>query len=92
MSNFVGDFSFVKDDMFRKALEHDYSVVCKLDLWSYFENIDPQTIFSFDEKLNAIDQWYDQHSGASFHISMKNMQIIARYGWGHLVWRHLSEK
>jgi hypothetical protein len=90
MSYLIGDFSFVKDPMWRKAIEHDYNVVCKLDLWSYFKHYNSGTPFALDQKLNNI-QWYDGHSGASWSLSMTNMRIIAKYGWNNLVQRHLRE-
>ena len=90
MSYLIGDFSFVKDPMLRKAIEHDYTVVCKLDLWSYFEHYNSGTTFLLLFKLNNV-QWYDGHSGASWSLSMTNMRIIAKYGWNNLVQRHLRE-
>jgi len=71
-----GDFSFVKDDLYREVLTWDYKVVNENNLWSYFrKNKDSFTI----QNLNY--DWHNYHSGSSWCISMRNMEYIAKHGW-----------
>ena len=75
-----GDFWFIKDSLFRESLEWDYQVMIENDLWESFKKRDDDKPFIYDELVTCY-AWYLGHSGASWCISMRNMEYIAKHGW-----------
>ena len=79
-----GNFSFIKDSLVLETLQWDYNVVEKNDLWDYFKNHDIKKPFMFSNEINDY-KWYDGHSGASWALSMRTMERIAKNGWENFV-------
>lgn len=86
-----GDFTFVKDKMWRTTLENAYKYTTELNMWTFFkEETPPQDtgyMFWNEPKLerlrNALDS--DGHSGANMSICLRNMEYIAKHGWDNYV-------
>ena len=83
-----GRFDFVRDPMFRMCLEDAYDAVDEMNLWDYLK----QNIFeSFTYYHNRPDHALHTtllkkvdrrglHSGASYGITMRVMERIAKHG------------
>ena len=79
-----GDFSFIKNDLERETLEHDFNVISQKELWEYFKNHDSSKPFFLD--INLINyNWYPGHSSCSHALSMRKMEYITKYGWDKFV-------
>ena len=76
-----GDFSFMVDDMWRKTLSHDYSVISP-DGWAALKRHDGNKSFMWDEIRSKM---YGGHSGASQACSLRCMERIAKIGWDQYV-------
>ena len=92
----VGDFTFIKDPMFQKAVENAYIHVNETNLWEFFKTYTPDEdkgyMYSRNATLDKISLALssDGHSGASFAITMRNMQLIALRGWDGYVKTYLK--
>jgi hypothetical protein len=81
-------FDFEESTLMRTCLEDAYDAVTELDLWDYLRD---NTFESFtyykgpDEalhaKLLALVDKRNLHSGASYGITMRNMESIAKEGY-----------
>jgi len=82
-----GDFSFIKDNMFKKAVENAFKYINDNNLWEFFKTYEPDAdkgfLFSRNETLDKLSKvlYNDGHSGTSFAITMRNMQAIAKNDW-----------
>ena len=64
-----------------------HSAITKADLWGYFTM--PSSpgkdgfMFSTDQELVTLQKFikYDGHSGASYGMTMRVMELIAKMGW-----------
>lgn len=81
-------FDFIQDEMFRRGLEDAYDAVEEMKLWDYLgSNIfnsfayynGPNTILH-EELLKKADK-NNLHSGASYGITMRNIEQIAKNGF-----------
>ena len=79
-----GDFSFIKNTIYSISLHYDYNVVEKNNLWEFFKNYNGKSFMSTLTEVDNYD-WYPQHSGSSWSLSMKAMELIAKKGWEHFV-------
>ena len=83
-----GDFSFIKDECFIEALTHDYNCMTEDD-WKALMNHNPNASFLWDTNGPMWDKikekMWDGHSGASMAISLRQMESIAKNGWGKYV-------
>jgi hypothetical protein len=80
-----GDFSFIADSEVRIMFEDAYTAITRAEAWE-FVGRDPGDggfMYSSDPKSYAIqkEMKYDGHSGASYGITMRKMQQLARIGW-----------
>jgi len=80
-----GDFQWHPDSI---MLENMYKSISELNLWNWLSNFEAnkETGFVWTENTKEIDAIShrtiaDGHSGASFAISMRNMEYIAKNGW-----------
>lgn len=89
-----GDFSFIKgldSAMWKQSVENAYKYVEENNLWSFFQSFEPDKdkgfMFERNETLQKISKELDSdgHSGASFAITMRSMQLIAQKGWNEYV-------
>jgi len=75
-----GDFSFIEDMFQRKALEWDYEVTRKHNLWEYFRKYEDEFLYVFHTSRYI---WWPCHNICSKNVSLKTMEYIAKYGWDH---------
>jgi hypothetical protein len=79
-----GNFSFIKDPYDLEMLQWDYNVIEQNNLWKYFKNHDLKEPFMFSNEINNYN-WYNGHSGASWALSMRVMERIAKDGWENFI-------
>ena len=87
-----GDFSFIRDPFYRMFLHDAYQAVGMADAWSALRNESPPAdrgfMFSSSAATDMIQQcmrYANQHSGASYAITMRCMERIAKRGWSQFV-------
>ena len=96
MSYSVGDFSFISDNMFKQSIQNAYNYVNSNQLWDFFKTFEPDHdkgyMFSNHPTLVQISKALDSdgHSGASFALTMRNMQLIANNDWDTYVHIYLN--
>ena len=87
----VGDFSFIDDPLFRESLTYDFNAINEIgeEAWEAFMNHDPDHSFMYNTHGPIWDKIqknvYPGHSGASYGISMRIFEKIAKYGWEQFV-------
>lgn len=82
-----GDFSFIKDTMWRTMCEEMYAAITAADAWTLMKDDPGEGGFMFSGApviAKVIAHLNDTvgHSGTSFAITMRAMQHLARIGWG----------
>lgn len=87
-----GDFSFIRDPLYRMFLHDAYQAVGMADAWSALRNESPPAdkgyMFSSSPATDMIQQcmrYANEHSGASYAITMRCMESIAKKGWSSFV-------
>ena len=75
------------DDHSRVMLENAYTAISLTEMWDYMKKNSDSYMFSSDKEIKIISDkmeelGYHGHSGASFGITMRNMQFIALNGLG----------
>ena len=79
-----GDFRMSADSY---LLKNTYDAITMLKLWEWLAKYDPPAdkgfMFSHTPELKAITTATEEvgHSGASFAMTMRHMQLIAKKGW-----------
>ncbi len=73
------------DDHSRVMLENAYTAISLTEMWDYMKKNSDSYMFSTDKEIKIISDkieelGYHGHSGASFGITMRNMQFIALHG------------
>jgi hypothetical protein len=73
------------DDHSRVMLENAYQAISLTEMWDYMKKDRESFMFSKDKEIGIISDkmielGYDGHSGASFGMTMRNMQFIALNG------------
>jgi hypothetical protein len=66
-------------------LENAYTAISLTEMWDYMKKNSDSYMFSTDKEIKIISDkieelGYHGHSGASFGITMRNMQFIALHG------------
>jgi hypothetical protein len=94
-----GDFSFVRDPMWRMFLHDAYQAVGLADAWSYLRDESPPDdkgfMFSSSSATDTIQKFMrhrHDHSGASYGITMRCMERIAKRGWSEFVSGNLDSQ
>lgn len=87
---FAGDFSFMKEESDRAALEDMFQAVVATRSWEALreEPGDGGFMFGAPELARTISGALKDptvHSGSSYAWCMREMQFIARYGWNTYV-------
>ena len=89
--NSLGKFKFVEDTFERKVLEETFEIISNIEGgWEFFKEFEPHPHkgFMFSEhpiltKIgNAAEAHGHGHSGASWGMTMRTMERIAKDGWG----------
>ena len=75
------------DDHSRVMLENAYQAISLTEMWDYIKKDTESFMLCNDKELKVISDkmielGYDGHTGASFGITMRNMQFIALNGLG----------
>jgi len=94
-----GDFSFVESERERNMLENAFRAIDRLELWAWLRDIDPDMGFMFLScpEINRIGEEMVKepvgrlHSGASFGITMRNMEYIAKHSFDAFIQMWLDE-
>ena len=73
------------DNHSRVMLENAYQAISLTEMWDYMKKDIDSFMFSSDKEIGIISKkmeelGYGGHSGASFGITMRNMQFIALHG------------
>ena len=88
-----GDFSFIKCDLWRETLTHDYASLTR-EGWHALKHHDSTKSFMLDTNGPIWDsiraKMYDGHSGASMACSLRTLEQIAKSGWNDFVRRSES--
>ena len=78
-------FYWIKDELFRKVLVHDYQIAINYGLQNFFKKHDLNQSFMWDTHGTEFDilqeQCHGDHSGASFACSLRNLEQIFKYGF-----------
>jgi hypothetical protein len=89
MSNHtITDFSFIGDDQTRSMVTNGYTAVTQLEAWSWLSTYRAKKGFMFSDHPNitVIGDLMEAlpnppgHSGASFGITMRHLEFIAKNG------------
>lgn len=85
-----GDFTFIKCNATRHALQNMYKKINDNEKWDFFENDPPKNtgyMFWHHPYLLVLNNELgeDGHSGASFAICLRHMRKIKQLGWEHYV-------
>lgn len=92
-----GDFSFIKNDFKRVALEHDYKVITRLDAWDILRTHYPvpNSIYEADPKTiwDAVYFYmYYYHTNETLNLSIKELQYISINSWNEYVLKELKKQ
>jgi hypothetical protein len=87
-----GDFSFVREPLYRMFLHDAYQAVELADAWSALRYESPPAdkgyMFSTSSVTDTIQnymRYLNDHSGASYALTMRCMERIAKKGWATFV-------
>ena len=85
------NFSYVKDDFERKVLEETVEIISNIEGgWEFFKEFQPPPHKGFmlsehpilTKISNAAEARGHGHSGASWGMTLRTMERIAKCGWG----------
>ena len=84
----TGEFSFMTEP-YKNGFDITFKAVTNCYAWDYLKYNDPDPnkgyMWTIDTKLDEISKECERlgagHSGASFALSMRTMQFIAKNGW-----------
>lgn len=83
---------FIEDENIRRSLKIGIDALNDLDLWEWlsaFTLYNDMFIMRNHHNLELIEHYMsdhgDHHSGASFGMIMRNLQMISKYGWAQFV-------
>lgn len=71
-----GDFSFIRDPLTRMFLHDAYQAVSMADAWVSLRSESPTT-----DRIQNYMRYSNDHSGASYALTMRSMETIAKKGW-----------
>jgi hypothetical protein len=87
-----GDFSFIRDPLTRMFLHDAYQAVSMADVWSALRSESPPADRGFmfhssptTDMIQKCMRHLNDHSGASYGITMRCMERIAKDGWDFFV-------
>ena len=82
------DLSFISNEHTRKMVANGHQAVTQLELWPWLSTFDPEHGFMYtthdnidaiSRKMNALPN-APGHSGASFGLTMRHLQFMAKHG------------
>tara|TARA_R110002072_G_scaffold280876_1_gene443313 strand:+ start:6280 stop:6573 length:294 start_codon:yes stop_codon:yes gene_type:complete len=92
--NSPGKFNFVKDVYTKKVFEETFQIISNIDGgWEFLKTFEPHKnkgfMFSDHPILSnisrAVEKCNHGHSGASWGMTMRTMECIAKNGWDDYV-------
>jgi len=89
MSYELGDFSFIRDELWCNTLTEDFAIINNKNLWNALKKHDGNKPFMFDTNWNI--QLSNAHSGASHALSLRTFEYIAKNGWNSYVNNYISK-
>ena len=80
-----GKFEYVQDVWMREMLINAWQAITTTETWDFVRQDTDSFMFSSDPRVNIIGKkmeelGYTGHSGASFGLTMRHMQFIAKHG------------
>jgi hypothetical protein len=84
------DFTFINNEREKSMLINAYNTITNMDKWLYLRNYEPDPLLGFmldqNDEINIIKyqinvDYNELHSGVSLALTMRNMYIIAKYGF-----------
>ena len=88
-----GDFSFIKNDLKRTALDHDYKVINRFNAWNLLRNHDPCDEFVDDNTGGIWDliyfYMYFYHTKETIKLSLLELEYISKNGWDKYVLKNM---
>jgi len=84
------DFTFISNENEKLMLINAYNTITNMDKWNYLRNYEADPLLGFmfnqNDEINIIKgqinlDYNDLHSGVSLALTMRNMYIIAKYGF-----------
>lgn len=83
------DFSFIRDEMFRRMFLSAYNVITREEKWKFMHDYNPPSTEGFlwsknieiNILMDKIDEGYGGHSGGSIAFTMRTMQFIGIHGY-----------
>jgi hypothetical protein len=80
-----GIFDYISNEYERKMLNNAWNAITETNNWNFVKQDIESFIISNDPRINQISNkmeelGFNEHSGCSFGITMRNMQYIAQYG------------
>lgn len=84
-----GDFSFVQDTQTREMFDDAYHAITVAEAWDAMRSGPGEGGYMFSdfpkrEAINANIKYWG-HSGASYGMTLRQMQLLARIGWERFV-------
>ena len=92
--NSPGDFDFIKDVYTKKVFEETFQIISNIDgAWEFLKTFEPNKNSGFmfsdhpilSEISRAVERCKHGHSGASWGMTMRTMECIAKRGWDDYV-------
>jgi hypothetical protein len=82
------NLSFIQDKNMRNMVANGHEAVTQLELWEWLSTFEPFNgfMFSSNDNVTAIGNKMESlpnppgHSGASFGVTMRHLQFIAKHG------------
>jgi hypothetical protein len=82
------ELDFIDDNDIKRSLRIGIDALNELDLWDWLRSFtlcNEMFVMKSHENLDRIEKYMfdhdDIHSGASFSLIMRNLKMIANYGW-----------
>ena len=73
-----GDFSFIKNKKEKEYLDHDYKAIDNLFLK---EGYDRWELLGYNDWYLLSKYLFDSHTEETYNKSIRNLSLIANYGW-----------
>lgn len=94
-----GDFTLIRNAMYRMFLHDAYQAVEMADAWESLRNESPPDDKGFmfhssatTDKIQECMRYANIHSGASYGITMRCMEHIAKKGWAAFVNEYVASQ
>ena len=89
-----GNFYFVKDPFFNKCFTDAYNAITILDFWEILKKPILSFTSYYNFEFNQLERLADKdgiHNGSSYGFTMRNMELIAKYGWDYWKLKYIKD-